>query len=117
MKHYLLGKKKYIDTYKVPNVSSLYSRTTNCNPYSYTDMNLKKVLIEVPKDYVKDNDGDYYFLSCDLDIAEREFFDSLYAKLECDYIYKLEKDLSNKKTFQKMKCFLFYLIFFFIKFY
>lgn len=23
------------------------------------------------------------------------------AKLECDYIYKLEKDLSNKKTFQK----------------
>lgn len=96
-----IRQKKYIDTYKVPNVSSLYSRTKNCNPYLYTNINSKKVLIEVPKDYVKDNDGDYYFLSCDLDMAEREFFDSLYAKLECDYIYKLEKDLSNKKTFQK----------------
>ena len=96
-----IRQKKYIDTYKAPNVSSLYSKTKNCNPYLYTNINSKKVLIEVPKDYVKDNDGDYYFLSCDLDIAEREFFDSLYAKLECDYIYKLEKDLSNKKTFQK----------------
>lgn len=96
-----IRQKKYIDTYKVPNVSSLYSRTTNCNPYLYTVMNSKKVLIEVPKDYVKDNAGDYYFLSCDLDIAEREFFDSQYAKLEYDYIYKIEKDLSNKKTIQK----------------
>lgn len=96
-----IRQKKYIGTYKVPNVSSLYSRTTNCNPYLYTDMNSKKVLIEVPKDYVKDNKGDYYFLSCDLDIAEREFFDSQYAKLEYDYIYKIEKDLSNKKTIQK----------------
>lgn len=97
-----IRQKKYIDTYKVPNVSSLYSRTTNCNPYLYTDMNSKKVLIEVPKDYVKDNAGDYYFLSCDLDIAEREFFDSQYAKLEYDYIYKIEKDLSNKKKFKKV---------------
>lgn len=96
-----IRQKKYIETYKVPNVSSLYSRTINCNPYLYTDMNSKKVLIEVPKDYVKDNKGDYYFLSCDLDIAEREFFDSQYAKLEYDYIYKIEKDLSNKKTIQK----------------
>lgn len=96
-----IRQKKYIDTYKVPNVSSLYSRTTNCNPYLYTDINSKKVLIEVPKDYVKDNKGDYYFLSCYLDIAEREFFDSQYAKLEYDYIYKIEKDLSDKKTIKK----------------
>lgn len=96
-----IRQKKYIDTYKVLNVSSLYSRTTNCNPYLYTDMNSKKILIEVPKDYAKDNKGDYYFLSCDLDIAEREFFDSQYAKLEYDYIYKIEKDLSDKKTIKK----------------
>ncbi len=96
-----IRQKKYIETYKVPNLSSLYSRTTNCNPYLYTDISSKKVLIEVPKDYAKDNAGDYYFLSCDLDIAERDFFDSQYAKLEYDYIYKLEKDLSHKKTIQK----------------
>lgn len=96
-----IRQKKYIETYKVSNISSLYSRKTNCNPYLYTDINSKKVLIEVPKDYAKDNVGDYYFLSCDLDIAEREFFDSQYAKLEYDYIYKLEKDLSDKKTIQK----------------
>jgi len=96
-----IRQKKYIETYKVPNISSLYSRKTNCNPYLYIDINSKKVLIEVPKDYAKGNVGDYYFLSCDLDIAEREFFDSQYAKLEYDYIYKLEKDLSDKKTIQK----------------
>lgn len=96
-----IRQKKYVEVYKVPNISYLYSRATNCNPFLYTNINSKKVLIEVPKDYVKDNAGDYYFLSCDLDISEREFFDSLYAKLEYDYIYKLEKDLSNKKTIQK----------------
>lgn len=96
-----IRQKKYIETYKVPNVSSLYSRKTNCNPFLYADINSKRVLIEVPKDYAKDNAGDYYFLSCDLDISEREFFDSQYAKLEYDYIYKLEKYLSDKKTIQK----------------
>ena len=96
-----IRQKKYIETYKVPNVSSLYSRKTNCNPFLYTNINSKKVLIEVPKDYVKDNVGDYYFLSCDLDITEREFFDSQYTNLEYDYIYKMEKDLSSKKTIQK----------------
>lgn len=93
--------KKYVEVYKVPNISSLYSRTTNCNPFLYTIINSKKVLIEVPKDYVKTNEGDYYFLSCELDLSEKEFFDSQYNKLECDYVYKLEKDLSVKKENQK----------------
>lgn len=69
-----IRQKKYVEVYKVPNVSSLYSRTTNCNPFLYTNINSRKVLIEVPKDHAKDNNGDYYFLSCDLDISEREFF-------------------------------------------
>ena len=93
--------KRYVEVYKVPNVSSLYSRTTNCNPFLYTDINSKKVLIEVSKEYAKNNADDYYFLFCDLDMAEREFFDSQYAILECDYVYKLEKDLSDKKIKQK----------------
>lgn len=96
-----IRQKKYIETYKVPNVSSLYSRKSDCNPFLYTSINSKKILIEVPKDYVKENDGDYYFLSCDLDITEKEFFDSRYTNLEYDYIYKMEKDLSSKKTIRK----------------
>ena len=47
-----IRQKKYIETYKVPNVSSLYSRTTNCNPYLYTDMNSKKVLVLVTNKHV-----------------------------------------------------------------
>lgn len=96
-----IRQKKYIEAYKVPNVSSLYSRKTNCNPFLYTSVNSKKILIEVPKDYVKENIGDYYFLSYDLDRTEREFFDSQYVRLEYDYIYKMEKNLSSKKTIQK----------------
>jgi len=96
-----IRQKKYVEVYKVPNVSSLYSRTTNCNPFLYTSINSRKVLIEVPKDYAKENIGNYYFLSCDLELLEKEFFDSQYDKLECDYVYKLEKNLSAKKTNQK----------------
>ena len=92
---------KYIDTYKVPNVSSLYSRTTNCNPFLYTNINSNKVLIEVPKDYAKDNIENCYFLSCDLDSSEKQFFDSQYTELEYDYIYKLEKNFNTKKIIQK----------------
>lgn len=92
---------KYIDTYKVPNVSSLYSRTTNCNPFLYTNINSNKVLIEVPKDYAKDNIENCYFLSCDLDSPEKQFFDSQYTELEYDYIYKLEKNFNTKKIIQK----------------
>ena len=92
---------KYIDTYKVPNVSSLYSRTTNCNPFLYTNINSNKVLIEVPKDYAKDNIENCYFLSCDLDSSEKQFFDSKYTKLKYEYIYKLEKNFNTKKIIQK----------------
>ena len=34
-----IRQKKYVEVYKVPNVSSLYSRTTNCNPFLYTSIN------------------------------------------------------------------------------
>lgn len=96
-----IRQKKYVEVYKVPNVSSLYSRSTNCNPFLYTSIKSKKVLIEVTKEHAKDNKGDYYFLSCDLDLSEKEFFCSLYDKLECDYVYKLENNLSDKKINQK----------------
>lgn len=96
-------KKRYIETYKVPNISSLYSRTTSCNPFLYINKNSKKILIEVSKNFAKNNPGDYYFLYYDLDRSERDFFDSQYTKLECDYVYRMEKDLSHKKTKQKIK--------------
>lgn len=37
-----IRKKKYVEVYKVPNVSSLYSRITNCNPFLYTIINSRK---------------------------------------------------------------------------
>lgn len=98
-----IRKKKYVEVYKVPNVSSLYSRITNCNPFLYTTINSRKILVEVSKDEVKDNDENYYFLSCELDPSEKEFFDSLYTKLECDYIYKLEKNLDVKTANKNLK--------------
>lgn len=91
-----IRQKKYVEVYKVPNVSSLYSRTTNCNPFLYTTINSRKALVEVTKDDVKDNIENCYFLSCELDLSEKEFFASLYDKLECDYVYKLEKNLKRK---------------------
>lgn len=93
--------RKFIETYKIPNINSLYGRTKNCNPFLYTNINSNKVLIEVPKDYAKDNIEDCYFLSCDLDSAEKQFFDSQYTELEYDYIYKLEKNFNTKKIIQK----------------
>lgn len=95
--------KKYIDAYKVPNISSLYSRVSNCNPFLYTCLNSKKILIEVSKEYAKKNNGEYYFLSCDLDKSEKEFFDSLHTKLEYEYLYKMEKTLNNKKKRKKLR--------------
>lgn len=93
--------KKFVEAYKVPNVSLLYSRSTNCNPYLYTEINSHKILIEVSKDYAKNNEGDYYFLSSDLSECEQEFFDILYTELEYDNIYKLEKEPINTKRKNK----------------
>lgn len=93
---------RIIEAYKVPNESCLYGRSTNCNPFLYTEINGKKVLIETTKDYAKNNVGDYYFLSCDLSVAEKTFFDSSYTKLEYDYLYRIETEFNDKKTKQKI---------------
>lgn len=101
MEAVFVKKKNYVEVYKVPNASSLYSRSKNCNPFLYTIINSKKVLFEVSKDDVKDNIDNCYFLSCELDSSEKEFFDSLYDKLECDYVYKMEKNLNDRKILKK----------------
>ncbi len=93
--------KKVVNTYKVPNISTLYGRSYNCNPYLLTNINSNIVLMEVTKDYVKNNDGDYYFLAKDLNLQEADFFDGCYVKLECDYVYSLSM---NENIVNKKKC-------------
>lgn len=97
-------KKNRIDTYKVPNINCLYGRTNNNNPYIIINLNDKKILLEVTKDYAKKNEGDYYFLADDLTIQEREFFASSYNKMEFDFIYRLQEDslhINNSKVLKK----------------
>ena len=93
--------KKTIDVYKVPNLNTLYGRSNDINPYMLTTLNNKKVLIEVTKDHVKKNEGEYYFLASELTEEERTSFDNFHKKIECDYIYELSEYF--KEGNQKVK--------------
>lgn len=87
--------KKTIDVYKVLNESCLYGRISDCNPFLYIEMDDKKVLIEITKTYAKNNIENCYFIAEDLSKLEQTFFDSCYTKLECDYIYRMERTLTT----------------------
>ena len=86
-------KKNIIDAYKIPNINSFYGRTNNINPYTITNLNSKKILLEVTKDYAKQNEDDYYFLADELTEEERVIFDDFYTELEYDYLYKLQDEI------------------------
>lgn len=90
-------KKRIIEVYKMTNSSCLYGRSKNCNPYILTSMSNKVVLLEVPKDYIKTNEIEYYFLASDLTVSEKEFFDSCYTQINCDFVYNLNNDIEIEK--------------------
>ena len=107
--HYIVTfseKKNTIVAIRIPYISNFYGRTNNINPYTIIELNGKKVLLEVTKDYAKQNEGTYYFLADDLTEQERTFFDAFYTKLEYDYLYKLHDEtlqISSSKVFKRMK--------------
>ena len=99
-------KKRIIDVYQMPNLNCLYGRCKNCNPYILTNISNKSILLEVTKDYIKTNGGKYYFLSSDLTQSEKDFFDSCYMQVNCDFVYKLNNDIEiqkSKKLYRKNK--------------
>lgn len=107
--HYIITfseKKNTIEVIRIPYISNFYGRSNNINPYTIIDLNGKKVLLEVTKDYAKQNDGIYYFLVDDLTDQERVAFDAFYTKLEYDYLYKMydgPSQNSKQKIFLKDK--------------
>ena len=99
-------KNRIIEVYKMSNSSCLYGRSKKCNPYILTSMFNKVILLEVPKDYIKTNEVEYYFLSSDLTEREKESFDSCYTQINCDFVYNLNNDIeieNQKKLCRKNK--------------
>jgi len=94
----LFEKKRIIEAYKVSNSSCLYGRSKICNPYILTSMFGKVVLLEVPKDYIKINKVEYYFLASDLTETEKDFFCSCYTQINCDYVYNLKNYKEKQKS-------------------
>ena len=101
-----IKKQKVIDAYKMPNINCLYGRSKKCNPYILSNIFGKVILLEVPKDYVKLNKVDYYFLASDLTITEKETFDTCCIKIKCDYIYNLNYNKANEieKSYIRKLC-------------
>jgi len=99
-------KKNTIIAIRIPYISNFYGRTNNINPYTIIELNGKRFLLEVTKDYAKQNEGTYYFLADDLTEQERTFFDAFYTKLEYDYLYKMHDaslQISESKVFKRTK--------------
>ena len=90
-------KKRVIEVYKMSNSSCLYGRSKNCNPYILTSISNKVILLEVPKDYIKTNKVEYYFLASDLTENEKDAFDSCYTQINCDFVYNLNNDIEIEK--------------------
>lgn len=86
-------KEHKVSVYEVSGKSVLYSRSNNNNPFKYTEINGKKVLIEVAKEDILEETEKYYFLAEDLTPEERTFFDITEKDIICDYIYRLDNEV------------------------
>ena len=91
--------RKSIDAIKVPNKKVLYGRENYINPYTIMTLDGKILLLEVTKDYAKQNEGEYYFLCSDLSKEERKAFSPCHVNLEYDFLVKMqEESLNNNKS-------------------
>ena len=101
------NKNTLVEVYKVPNKQVLVSRASKTNPYMLTKFNNENVLMEVPKDYIKRNSGDFYFLPEDLTDCEKIAFKECLTKIECEYVYNFSNykygNKNKKKNKQKVK--------------
>lgn len=91
-KVYFFERKKFIDSYLMSSKTCLYGRNPNCKPYILNNIGDKRVLMEVTQDFINNNECDYYFLHSELTQDERDFFCSLYERLEVDYVYNIALD-------------------------
>ncbi len=94
-------KKKIVAVYKVPSECNLDGRTNNINPFLYTTLNNKKLLVEINKDDALENINNCYFLESELSERECEFFSDYYTDLECDSVLRIGNEVNTKKTVKK----------------
>ena len=101
------NKNTLVEVYKVPNKQVLVSRASKTNPYILTKFNNENVLMEVSKDYIKINSGDFYFLPEDLTDCEKIAFKEYLTKIECEYVYNFSdykyRNKDKRKNKQKVK--------------
>lgn len=97
-KHFIASfyeKKNYIDAYKIPNMI-YYAKSKHIRPYILIELNGKRILMEVTKDYAKKNEGVYYFLAKDLTDEEKLLFNKYDVYLEYDLLYKIDEEEQHK---------------------
>lgn len=81
---------------------SKYGQSHNVNPYIVIDLNGKRLLLEVPREYVKQNEGNYYYLA--EDISENEIaLHNGYVKIEYDYLYRIQDRTRHLNTSDILK--------------
>ena len=71
------------------------------NPYILVDIfeNNNKILLELPKNYVKLNNNieEFYFIWEELNNNEKNFFQELYCTIEVLFVYQFSKYKENIK--------------------
>ena len=97
--------KHIVPAYKVPSKTCLEGRQEITKPYVLRTIGEQKILMEVTKDYIRNSEEQFYFLYSELSEKERNFFESVYTKIECDYVYILSPSVSkaNQLTRRKQK--------------
>ena len=94
-KVYFFEKKRFVDVYLMNSKTCLFGRNSNCKPYILDNIGDKKILMEVTFDFINNMDCDYYFLHSELTQEERDFFCTLYERLEVDYVYNIKHEKRN----------------------
>lgn len=101
---YVFSKIKHIvHAYKIPSKTCLEGRQEITKPYILRTIGEEKILIEVTKDYIRNSEEQFYFLYSELSEKERKFFEPVYTKIECDYIYTLSPSVSNINQLTRRK--------------
>lgn len=87
-------KQNEIYGYKLANKQEIVRRESNI--YKLLIQNKKRILLEVDKQIIKNEPGDYYLIENDMTKEEKTIYGDYMYPLDIDYVYSLNNNIMDK---------------------
>ena len=87
-------KQNEIYGYKLTNKQEIVRRTSNI--YKLLIQNKKRILLEVDKQLIKNEPGEYYLIKNDMTKEEQTIYEDYMYPLDIDYVYNINNNIMDK---------------------